>query len=81
MTIPQLLGKTVTELEAMSDEELLGYLRPHIQAVQAIRPSKVSGVIDVSGQVDKAAKKKESVDDFIARMTKMMTAKMESMSW
>ena len=79
MTIKQILGMDVTELEKLTDEELLAYLKPHIQVVEAIKPaSKAKNVIDVSGMAERAEKKKENVDDFIARMTRMMQSKMET---
>jgi hypothetical protein len=78
MTIKQLLGTDVNELEKMSDEELLNYLRPYIIVVQPVKKVRASNVIDVSGAVERAEKKKESMDEFVKRMTAMMTAKMQS---
>jgi hypothetical protein len=78
MTIKQLLGLGADGLEKLTDEELLAYLKPHIQVVEALRPQKTSRVIDVSGTVERVAKKNQSVDDFIKEMTQKMMSKMEA---
>ena len=75
MTIRQLLGTSIDELEKMTDEELRAHLAPYIIAQQPVDKTRVGNVIDVSGNLERVEKRKESAEDFIKRMTQMMMAK------
>jgi len=79
MTIKQLLGMSVDELEKLTDAELLDYLRPSMEVVQNLKPASRSknSVIDVSGLVERQAKKAESVEEFTKRMMGMAESLMK----
>ena len=85
MTLKQLISDLrgdeakLGELERMTDEELLAYLRPHLLVTAPLKTQKTDKIIDVSGAVERSTKKAENVNDFIERMTKMMNSKMASM--
>lgn len=79
MTIKQLLGKDVSDLEKLSHEELLAYLQPYIIPAERMKKPRSSNVINTTEVLAaKASGKKETPEEFIVRMTKMMQQKMES---
>ena len=76
MTIKQLLGLDVLELEAMSDEQLVNYLRPFIIPVNPAPKERKGLIVDVTELVEKHEAKKSKgkmdINDFIAQAKRQL---------
>lgn len=73
-----LAGNDVAKLEAMTDEELLGYMAPFLAPKQAAPPAKSSNVIDVSGTPERKKITKENLNEYLARVQAIMKQKLDT---
>lgn len=72
MTIKQLTNLNPDELEALSDEQLMAYLKPYIKVIE-VNQSVSDGIVDLTTVSNN--KPKESKSDIIAKLEALIKSK------